>query len=355
MVMSDSQILGKLEEMVGRSFPRALDNGRCVELSLCDDAALFHGLVRHHSPAAKWEILRLVSQLDGLRKLNLRRNRLGALPPEFGRLKGLEELTLSSNYLGCVPEPIRGFTRLKSLLLGNNDLVELPSWLGELDSLEHLALHKNVKLKSIDPIRGLKHLRTLNLYYVNLLELPKFIYDFRGLGTLTLWNVKRFPDGLAPLENLEFFTNCGTPALRSLPPGFTSLKKLRMTRLAQNNLESLPEDIGNLENLEQISLYQNQLSRLPDSMARLPRLSKLNLAWNRFETLPGWLGGLESLQWLAIFENPLVKADDFKARPGMQVEREWPFSTVAAANEFRFSNAPAFKNPLPAEPLIITA
>jgi Leucine-rich repeat (LRR) protein len=353
--MPDSEILRKLEEKVGRPFPHSLDNGRCIELSLCDDAAIFHGLVRHHTPAAKLEILRLVSQLDGLRKLNLRRNRLGVLPVEFGRLKALEELTLSSNYLGCVPEPIRGLTRLKSLLLGNNDLVELPSWLGELSELEHLALHKNVKLKYIEPICGLKHLRTLNLYYVNLLELPAFIYEFRALSTLTLWNVKRFPDGLDPLVNLEFFTNCGTPGLRSLPKGFTRLRKLRMTRLAQNNLESLPEDMGELKNLEQISLYQNQLSRLPDSMSSLQRLCKLNLAWNRFETVPEWLNNIQSLQWLAIFENPLAQPETIRARSGMHIERQWPFSTAAAANGSRSKAEPAFNNPIPTEPQTITA
>lgn len=351
--MPDSEILRNLEEKVGRKFPHVVDNGRCIELSLCDDAAIFHGLIRHHTPAAKFEILRLVSQLEGLRKLNLRRNRLGVLPPEFGRLKGLEELTLSSNYLGCVPEPIRGFRRLKSLLLGNNDLIELPSWLGELSGLEHLALHKNVKLRSIEPIRGLKHLRTLNLYYVNLLELPAFIYDFRSLSTLTLWNVKRFPDGLDPLENLEFFTNCGTPALRSLPAGFTRLRKLRMTRLAQNNLETLPEDIGDLENLEQISLYQNQLSRVPDSMVRLRRLCKLNLAWNRFEAFPEWLGDLKRLEWLAIFENPLTTLDSIRMRPGTHVEREWPFSTAVPAREFRMGSGLASKDPVAAESQIV--
>lgn len=329
---SDSEVLGALREKVGRSFPQAMRNGRCVELSLCEEDAIFHGLIRHHTPAAKLEILRLVSQLTGLRKLNLRRNRLGVLPPELSRLTELEELTLGSNYLGGFPEQIRGFKRLKSLHLGNNDLVELPPWLGELSELEYLALHKNLKLKSIGPVRGLKHLRTLNLYYVNLVELPEFVYDLRDLTTLTLWNVRRFPDGLGPLENLEFFTNCGGPAVRSLPKGFTRLRKLRMTRLSQNNLEILPEDLGNLENLEQISLYQNRLSQLPDSMARLQRLTKLNLAWNCFETLPCWLNDLKELQWLGIFENPLTKPDQLRARPGVRIEREWPFTSEQADN-----------------------
>jgi len=245
-------------------------------------------------------------------------------------LTELEDLTLGSNYLGCVPEQVRGFKRLKSLHLGNNDLVELPPWLGELSGLEHLALHKNLKLKSIGPVRSLKRLRTLNLYYVSLVELPEFVYELHELTTLTLWNVRRFPHGLAPFENLEFFTNCGGPSVHALPEGFTRLRKLRMTRLSQNNLESLPEDLGSLENLEQISLYQNRLSRLPDSMARLSRLTKLNLAWNCFETLPAWLNDLKGLQWLGIFENPLTEPVGLRVKAGMRIEKEWPFSSDQA-------------------------
>ncbi len=328
---SDSEVLQDLEEKVGRPFPREMRDGRCVGLSLCDEGSVFHGLIRHHTAAAKLDILRLVSRLTSLRKLNLRRNRLGVLPLEFSRLSALEDLNLGSNYLGGVPAQICGFKRLKSLNLGNNDLVELPPWLGELSGLEYLALHKNLKLKSIGPACGLKRLRTFNLFFVNLVELPEFIYSFHELTTLTLWNVRRFPDGLDPLQNLEFFTNCGAPAVRSLPKGFTRLRRLRMTRLFQNSLESLPEDFGDLENLEQVSLYQNRLSRLPDSMARLQRLTKLNLAWNRFETFPGWLNDLKELQWLGIFENPLTGPDTLKARPGMRIEREWPFTLTSSS------------------------
>jgi Leucine-rich repeat (LRR) protein len=330
--MSDPEILLELEAKVGRSFPRVVQDDRCVELSLCDAATIFHGLVRHHTPGVKLDILRLISQLDGLRKLNLRRNCFGVLPPEFGRLTRLEELNLSSNYLGEVPELIRGFKRLKSLLLGNNNLVQLPSWLGELTELEHFTVHKNIKLKSVAALRGLNRLRTLNLYYVNLIELPQFIYEFRDLTTLTLWNVKRLANGLIPFENLEFYTNCGGPGVRSLPEGFTRLRKLRMARLFQNNLERLPEDMGNLDNLEQISFYQNRLSRLPDSMAQLQRLTKLNVAWNQFDSIPDWLNDLKNLQYLAFFENSLTKPDSIKDRPGLKIDREWPFTTVTAAN-----------------------
>jgi len=335
--MSDLEIIQILEQKVGRPFGHTMQDDRCVELSLGDDDEPYYGLIRHHTPAAKREILTLVSRLTDLRKLNLRRNLLRELPRDFDRLVKLEDLSLGSNYLGAFPDQIRGCKELKRLALSNNDLVELPAWSGELYNLEYLALHKNLKLRSIAPIQGLKRLRSINLYFVNILTLPKFVYEFRDLENLTLWNIKNFPDGLETLENLEYFTNCGGPSVRSLPQGFTGLRKLRMARVYQNALEELPEDMGNLGNLEQISLYQNRLSRLPESMAGLKHLTKLNLGWNQFKNLPNWINDLEELRWLAIFENPLKQPDGIRARLGLKIDREWPFTTLLNLGESSYT------------------
>ncbi len=328
--MSDRSLLARLEALVGQPFPCRLEGDRCVELALTSDAHLVHGLIRHHTPAQKQDVLRLVSQLTGLRRLDLRRNCLGQLVPELAQLTELEHLNLGSNYLGRVPVELQSFPRLRHLQLGNNDLTELPGFLGEYPDLEYLALHKNVHLKSIESLAPLRRLRTLNLYFVNLNVLPGFLYEFVELRSIALWNVSRFPQGIAPLRNLEFFTLCGTPGLRGLPAGFTSLAKLRMTRLFQNNLESLPEDISQLSQLEQISVYQNQLASLPDSFGDLTRMEKVNLGWNRFTRVPDCLRRLPNLKWIALFENPLT--EPVPAFPSAtRVCIEWPFSTVHAA------------------------
>ena len=67
-------------------------------------------------------------------------------------------------------------------------------------------------------------------------------------------------------------------------------------------------------------------------MAHLQRLQKLNLGWNNFETFPDWLNDLQSLQWLGLFENMLANLSQIKCRPGLQIDREWPFSTIKAMN-----------------------
>lgn len=330
--MQDTEIVARLESVIGTKVPHVMSDGRCVELSLTSDNSLYHGLIRRHPIAVKQDVLRLVCRLTGLRRLDLRRNLVRELPSELAQLVELEHLILGSNYLRCVPDSIRGFRKLKCLHLGNNDLTELPGWLGELERLESVALHKNLQLKSIDGLKGLKSLKNLNLYFVNLLTLPAVVYEFRELTTLTLWNVNRFPNGIEPFESLEFFTDCGGPGTRTLPAGFSSLKRLRMARLFQNNLEALPRDMGNLKNLEQISLYQNQLSQLPDSMSQLARLTKLNLGWNRFESLPAWLPQLPQLEWIGVFENPLVEPVRLQFGARVRVDRVWPFSTVSVTN-----------------------
>ena len=326
--MADLDTLRQIEAKVGRPFRHVLEDDRCVELELAADDCLLHGLIRRHSTTEKEEIMELVCRLSALRLLNLRRNKLGRLPENFTALDQLENLTLGSNYLGGVPPQIRGFRKLKFLHLGNNDLTELPSFIGDFADLEYLALHKNLKLKAIEPVAGLKKLKALNLYLLNLGGLPDFVYQFKGLVTLTVCNTSNWTDDISRLTNLEFFTNCISPSLRTLPDGITKLKKLRMIRMFQNNLECLTESFGDLENLEQLTVYQNQLTRLPDSFARLRKLQKLNLGWNRFEVLPPWLTELPALEWLGVFENPLKNGSALAFRPGVRVDRSWPFTTL---------------------------
>jgi Leucine-rich repeat (LRR) protein len=328
MSTSDPEILRQIETKIGRSVRSEMEEDRCVALALTSEDYLYHGLIRHHTTAVKQKILQLICRLRELKRLDLRRNKVGQLPSEFSALTQLEHLNLGSNYLGGVPEQLRALQQLKFLHLGNNDIVEIPNFVGDFANLEVLALHKNVRLKSIAALAPLKQLCALNLYTINLHRLPEFVFEFADLQTLTVWNVTEFPDDLSRLRNLQFFTNCGALGLRSLPKGFTRLKKLRMSRLFQNSLETLPEDIGELGNLEQLSLYQNQLSSLPDSFANLQRLTKLNLGWNRFETVPRCLSRLRSLEWVGLFENPIQEPDAVPFGTQTRVLRYWPFSTI---------------------------
>lgn len=325
--MNDFDRVRLIASKLGRPVPHRMEDGACIDLSLTDASSLFHGLLRHQTPAMKMEILGDLCGLVNLRRLDLRRNLLGSLPNEFKSLVNLEHLVLGSNYLGCIPDQLRPLSKLKYLHFSNNELTELPNWFHELKDLEHLLLHKNLRLKCIDPLANLSQLKSLNLYFISFPILPELVYGFKSLVTLTLWNVNDFPYGLDAFKELQFFSNCGGPGTRSLPKGLTKVSRLRMTRLFQNSLSSLPEDIGDLVNLEQISLYQNQLSRLPESMARLKKLTKVNIGWNQFVELPQWLAELPNLEWLGAFGNLIQNESVPIFRSSVRVDLKWPFST----------------------------
>ncbi|HEY6160492.1 MAG TPA: hypothetical protein VI112_04695, partial [Bacteroidia bacterium] len=100
--MKDIDIIDRLKTLVGRPFYYRIEieTEQCTELNLTDPNYVFQGLIRHHSVTEKEEILALVSRLENLRYLNLRRNKLKALPDSLGRLTLLDFLDIASNDLG---------------------------------------------------------------------------------------------------------------------------------------------------------------------------------------------------------------------------------------------------------------
>lgn len=328
--MSDRDLINRLEDLVGRGVCSKFEGDTCVSLDLTDPSSLYGGLIRHHGQEQKMEILGLISRLEGLQSLNLRRNLLRRLPDEMANLRLLEELNLGSNYLGSIPSWVQGFSRLRKLHLGNNDLTILPDFLGQFPQLEYLWLHKNIglRLESLSVLEPLVHLQLLNLYSLNLHRFPAWMGRFTRLKTLTLWNVGSFDDAFANLQELEYFTDCGCPSMRQLPEVLFQLKNIRMARLFQSNVEDVPETISQWSRLEQLSLYQNQLQRIPDSIRELRNLEKLNLGWNSIRRLPSRLEELPALRWLGVFENPIENRAAYQFPSRVRVDWDWPFTTI---------------------------
>ncbi|MDD2838842.1 MAG: hypothetical protein PHX59_07775 [Sulfuricurvum sp.] len=302
--MNDSDILARLKILIKDEFQYKLDNDKCIELSLSDKNYIYHGLIRHYTINEKKNILDLIARLESLQKLDLRRNKLLHIESNFfERLNALEYLDLGSNYLQTIPESISQLKQLRYLNIGVNDLETCPSFFSEFENLQTLSLHKN-RFSVLDASVGtLKNLRSLNVYGMNFKSVPVFIFDLTNLYNLTLSHFSQVPREIANLQKLEYFTNNIAIKLTSLPDEFTSLKRLKMTRLYQNSLKYLPEEIGNLQELEQLSLYQNHLTYLPKSFEKLQKLEKLNLGWNDFEAFPREVLSLRHLKWFGYFKN----------------------------------------------------
>ena len=215
---NDYKIIHDIEMLVGIPFDYTLDQeGFCIALSLANKSMIYHGLIRHHDSAVKREIVKKISQLQYLKKLDLRRNRLGFADPLLAELDHLEYLDLGSNALDDIPAQYGRLRNLKYLNLGANNLQECPNIFSDISGLEILSLHKN-KFRRLSPTMAeLRKLQSLNLYGMPTAKLPDFIFTYTDLKNLVLFGIKDIPNEISLFNKLEYFTVTGSVKLKLIP------------------------------------------------------------------------------------------------------------------------------------------
>lgn len=277
--MSDRETIEDLLRLVPRG-KFQIDNDICLGVHLFNESDIWGGLARHSKEKRK--ILKLISKLENLRYLDLRKNRFGPIT-DLG-LQKLEYVDLASNYMTEIPKWLKNCP-LKYLNLGVNEISNLPDWISEFKQLIVLKLHKN-QIKNADSIYGLNNLNFLNLYFNQMKAIPSFVWQIKQLEFFS-WGVsaiKTLPKEISNLNNLKWLSMVGNK-IEELPDEFCQLFNLVGVRLHKNRLHKLPENIGNLQKIEQLTLYHNRLSCLPESFQKL-NLKKLNLAHNQFNSKP---------------------------------------------------------------------
>ena len=287
--MNDQTTVKRLRTYVPDGHFQFEDN-LCVGVHLVDPTCLYHGQIRHLTPSDKKEVLRLISKLESLKYLDLRKNRLGPIP--FLGLQKLEYVDLASNYMGEVPNWLHGLP-LQYLNLGVNLIKTVPDWFSEFTEIKVLKLHKN-NIRTVEPIRPCKQLTFLNLYFNWMKEIPNLVWSLKELEFFS-WGVsgiESLPEEIGQWKKLKWLSMVANK-ITHMPDSFCELLELRGARLHKNHLESLPEDIGNLHKLEQLTLYKNNLKSLPPSFRKL-NLKKLNLARNKFKTPPQ----IKATEWI---------------------------------------------------------
>jgi Leucine-rich repeat (LRR) protein len=256
--------------------------------------------------------------LEQLRVLNLSYNKLGAIPFAQGLYKikvlnlahnlishfhdswegfeTLRVLNLSHNDLGPKPTPVvmPFLKRLHTLKLAGNNLRTIPQGVSDLISLHTLSLCQN-NIGSADDLGRLTNLKALCLSYNEHLYTYAFLESMTQLEVLKLRRCGSVRVFLGPsLKHLDL--SCRK--LWSIPASLTSLTRLEVLNLQENELTHLP-DLSPLVNLRGLYLDHNQLTEVPKGVKSLPNMTLFTINHNPLKIIPvmfpNWKTGLRHL------------------------------------------------------------
>ncbi|KAK7609374.1 hypothetical protein JOL62DRAFT_578432 [Phyllosticta paracitricarpa] len=248
-------------------------------------------------------------QFGGVETLDLHGNILKELPLGLRRLENLSTLNLSRNRLGndCM-QIISQIPSVRELRLSENAFQgDFPDSLGSLTNLEFLDLQGN-KVRSLpDSLRELASLKTLHISNNAFTDLRVEI--LQGLPLVDLQASKNalsgtlFPDTVVCLPRLQTL-NVSSNALGALCASALSMPALQSLNLSVNRITELP-DLSEWPNLLTLLVEENKLSALPPGFTTLKKLRHANFGGNEINKIDNEVGLMESLERLDLAANPL--------------------------------------------------
>ncbi|MEH2329356.1 ADP-ribosylation factor-like protein [Nostoc sp.] len=150
----------------------------------------------------------------------------------------MQQLDLRANKLTALPEAISTFIKLHTLHLNANQLTSLPEWFSKLVQLHTLTLGANKLSGFPNIVRNLTGLKEFHIHQTALKTIPAWIRE------------------LKLLERLDIDQNL----LTDLPDSVGELTKLLELDLENNKLANLPISLGQLSNLRELKLDENPLN-----------------------------------------------------------------------------------------------
>ncbi|XP_051021850.1 leucine-rich repeat-containing protein 40 [Acomys russatus] len=301
-----------------------------------------------------------VGSMESLELLYLRRNKLRVLPDFFSckllkelhlaenqiqtlgaehlqHLQAILVLDLRGNKLQAVPEEIALLQSLERLDLSNNDISSLPCLLGNLH-LKFLALEGNplrtirreIIAKGTQEV--LKYLRSKiqddgttqnDSVPVTAMTLPSECrVNTHAMVTLKLLDYSDkqatlIPDDIFDATRSTIITtvNFSKNHLCEIPKRIVELKEtVSDVNLSFNKLSFISQEFGLLQKLTFLDLRNNFLSSLPEEMSSLTKLQTINLCFNRFRVMPAVLYHIPTLEAVLISNNQVGSIDPQKVK-----------------------------------------
>uniref|UniRef100_A0A8C7XWV3 Leucine rich repeat containing 40 n=1 Tax=Oryzias sinensis TaxID=183150 RepID=A0A8C7XWV3_9TELE len=248
--------------------------------------------------------------LKAISVLELRDNKIRAIPEQMSLLHTLTRLDLTNNDIGSLPASLSLLPNLKVLLVEGNPLRGIRRDLLTKGTNELLKyLRGRVKGDSEDPptamtfpsqarinVHSIKTLGVLDYSDMQADSIPEEAFLAAEGQNVVTANFSKNKLTSIPARNNQ---------LKDLPADMENLAKLRCIILSYNRFKSFPEVLYQMFSMETVLMANNQVSGVdPARLARLEHLSTLDLSNNDLLSIPPELGLCTSLRSLSLQGNP---------------------------------------------------
>ncbi|KAM4642253.1 leucine-rich repeat-containing protein 40 [Discoglossus pictus] len=275
-----------------------------------------------------------LKHLSAISVLELRDNKLKSLPDEITLLQGLERLDLTNNDIGSLPSTLGNLANLKSLQLEGNPLRGIRRDVltkGTQELLKYLRSRvqvpetKNGKAEgdtvtamtlpsdSIVNTHAILTLKTLEYCDKQAPVIPEAVFNAVGSSAISIVNFSKnqlteVPLRIVELKDSASDVNLGFNKIPSISLNLCMLLKLAYLDMRNNFLESLPDELEALTRLQSIILSFNRFKTFPDVLYRIPTLETILISTNQIGSIdPLQLAKMGKLSTLDLQNNDLFQ------------------------------------------------
>lgn len=250
-------------------------------------------------------------QLRGLEALDLHNNLLNELPLGMRRLQKLHSLNLSGNKLGehALNIVCQIGDTLTDLRMSENKLSGmLPNYIKNLSNLQVLDLHGNNISALPEGLQKLIHLRTLNLAQNRLSSIsPELLVELTLVELVVSGNRLSgvlFPPHIQSTGKSLKLLDVSHNALEAITRAEISLPNVQTLNLNGNRIKCFP-DISSWEGLLTLAAAENLLCEMPPGLTTLRKLRNADFSNNNIAKLHGGIASMENLILINLAGNPL--------------------------------------------------